>query len=113
MLLIDDQMNISMTRGDTPTINLFLTDANGAPYDCTNDQELVFSVKKNYSDTAIIEIPITRTMYPKISIGMADTWNKDPGDYYYDIKLVTANGMVDTFIANKRFTILPEAHDIF
>ena len=113
MFLIDDQMNISMTRGDTPTINILLTDANGSPYDCTNDQDLTFSVKKSYSDTAIIEIPITKTMYPSFFIGVADTWNKDPGDYYYDIRLITADGTIDTFIANKRFTILPEAHDIF
>ena len=112
MLIIDDQMNISMTRGDTPTIKIELTDASGGHYDCSADQSLKFSVKEDYADTAIIEIPITLQSYPEFTIGMSYTWNKDPGDYYYDTELITADGTVDTFIANKRFTILPEAHDI-
>lgn len=112
MFIIDDQMNISMTRGDTPTIMLELTDASGAHYDCTGDQSLTFSVKEKYDEAAVIEIPITLRNYPEFTIGMMHTWNKDPGDYFYDIRLITADGTSDTFIANKRFTILPEAHDL-
>ena len=112
MLLIDEQMNISMTRGDTPTITIYLKDSNGANYNPSGDQSLTFSVKEDYADAAVIEIPITLSAAPSFTIGFANTWNKDPGDYYYDIKLVTADGTVDTVIANKRFTILPEAHDL-
>lgn len=112
MLIIDEQMNISMTRGDTPTISITLTDAGGNVYDCSGDQSLTFSVKEKYDEAAVIEIHITLRSNPYFTIGFGDTWNLDPGDYYYDICLVTADGTQDTFIANKRFTILPEAHDL-
>ncbi len=112
MLIIDEQMNISLTRGDTPTISITMTDASGNAYDCSGDQSLTFSVKEKYDESAVIVIPITLRLNPYFTIGVADTWNKDPGDYYYDIRLVTADGTSDTFIANKRFTILPEAHDL-
>ena len=112
MFIIDDQLNISLTRGDTPTISITLTDASGNAYDCSGDQSLTFSVKEKYDEAAVIKIPIILRPIPEFTIGAAYTLTRDPGDYYYDICLITADGTSDTFIANKRFTILPEAHDL-
>lgn len=109
MLIIDEQMNMSLTKGDTATIHITVRDASGGTYNYSNDQSMKFCVKEDYADAPIIEISIP--LYSgDLTIGAADTFTRDPGDYFYDIHLITAGGDVCTFIANKRFTILPEAH---
>lgn len=109
MLIIDDQMNMSLTKGDTATIHITVRDAAGGTYDYSGDQSMKFCVKEDYADAPIIEISIPLNT-GNLGIGAAATTTQDPGDYYYDIHLITAGGDVCTFIANKRFTILPEAH---
>lgn len=116
MLIIDEQMNISMTRGDCVDIQINIMDANGAPYDYSGDQQMTFSVRKEYAEPPVMDEPapdleITIPLNTGIlSILMANTIGMDSGNYYYDIYLIKANGYVDTFIANKRFTLMPEAH---
>lgn len=109
MLLIDDQMNMSLTKGDTATIHILVKDASGGTYNYSNDQSMKFCVKEDYADAPVIEISIPLNT-GILSIASANTSSLDAGDYYYDMHLVTAGGDVCTFIANKRFTILPEAH---
>ena len=109
MFLIDEQMNISITKGDTATTGVSVKDASGASYDFSGDQSMKFCVKEDYADAPVIEISIPLNT-GVLSIAAANTSSLDAGDYFYDIHLVTAGGQVCTFIANKRFTILPEAH---
>ena len=109
MLLIDEQMNMSLTKGDTAELNIAVRDASGNPYDYSSDQTMKFCVKEDYADAPVIEISIPLNT-GVLSIAAANTSSLDAGDYFYDIHLVTVGGDVCTFIANKRFTILPEAH---
>ena len=119
MLHIDEQMNISMTRGDTVQISISLTDNNGNAYDFSGDQEMVFSMRKEYAEPPVIDepapdleiqIPLTGVRAGILAMGTGDTVGLESGDYYYDIHLVTAAGYVDTFINNRKFTLMPEVH---
>ena len=49
MLIIDEQMNISMTRGDSVDIHIMVQDANGSNYDYSGDQAMKFSLRKEYA----------------------------------------------------------------
>lgn len=116
MLLIDDQMNISLTRGDCVDIHITVTDSTGANYDYSGDQDMVFSLRKEYAEPPVMDEPaplLTKNIplnTGNLNFAVSDTVGLDSGDYFYDIYLTTAGGYICTFIANKRFTVLPEVH---
>lgn len=116
MLIIDEQMNISMTRGDSVDIHIMIQDANGSNYDYSGDQAMKFSLRKEYAKPPVmdepapdlvIDIPLNTGV---LSILTANTIALDSRDYYYDIYLIKANGYIDTFLNNKKFTLMPEVH---
>lgn len=109
MLIIDEQMNISLTKGDDADMTVYPKNRDGSNYDCSGDQSMKFCVKEDYMDAPVIEISIPLNTQ-LLEILPAHTSSLDPGDYFYDVHLVTAAGKVCTFIANKSFTLLPEAH---
>ncbi len=109
MYRIDEQQNITMTRGDTVEIVVDIFNEDGTVYDCSGDQSLNFSVVKSYGDAPIIDQDLNLTDRT-IHLYLSDTWTRDPGDYFYDVHLIQADGSIVTFISNKRLTILPEAH---
>lgn len=110
MLKIDDEDNIYLTRGDTAIIDIALFDEDGEPYAMLSSDRLVFTLRKLYDKGAIlIEKEVDE---PSFSFTSAETKDLDFGEYVYDIYLKnTGSGKIDTFIAEKTFTIGEEAHD--
>lgn len=108
MLKIDEEDNIYLTRGDTAIIDIALFDEDGEPYAMLSSDRLVFTLRKLYDKGVIlIEKEVDE---PSFSFTSADTKDLDFGEYVYDIYLKNT-GKIDTFIAEKTFTIGEEAHD--
>lgn len=102
MFKIDGKQNVYITRGDTATCEVGITDPN-FPYDEYELEEgdyLVFTVRaqpKQIDETnePLIQKTLTGN---QIIIESADTESLEYGQYYYDVKLIFANGDVNTII---------------
>lgn len=114
MLTIDQSTNkISLTRGDTMTLKIALTDSNGEVYIPGFTDVVRFAVKKRYTDeTPLININADinhETGEITLVVPPAATKDLDPGVYKYDIQLSSAGGtVVDTFIDRATFHITEE-----
>lgn len=103
-----DGKTITMTKGDSVTLNVVVTTQSGEPYSPSDGDTIRFAVKKDYSDTRVAilkQIPLD-TM--QLSIRPEDTSSLKVGEYVYDIELRTADGIVDTFIPRATLRILEE-----
>lgn len=104
MLYVDSDNNIKLTRGDTASFDLTITE-NTTSYDFSNDT-VVFTVKKNvYTDTILIQKTFSDGI---INLTPSDTNPLNYGTYYYDVQLTTPGGSVFTVIPPTKFTVAEE-----
>lgn len=97
--------NISIIRGDSATITLSVTDANGDPYVILPTDTVTMMVRQ----TPTSEVVMSKTFADAtLSIAPADTSSLSCGNYVYDVQLVHEDGWTDTIIPVHQFTILPE-----
>lgn len=85
MLKVLDGNKIFLTRGDSGSVTVTLTDAGGDPYDASGDT-VEFGVKKSIYDT---ECLIKKTLEDGETITFVpeDTKDLDFGDYLYDVQV--------------------------
>ena len=89
---------ITVTRGDTGIISLNLTQ-DDEPYEFSEGDKIVFSVKKKLKDTEyVLRKETTRDT---IFLEHKDTDNIAPGNYYYDIEITYNTIQVATIGPNK------------
>lgn len=95
MLKIDGN-NIYLTRGDSATLSLEVTDQEGNPYEPKEGDEFIFSVKNN---DLVVPYELTKKFNSELDIYITseESSNFNFGVYLFDIKLVNS-GVVDTFI---------------
>ena len=95
MLVIEDN-NIHLTRGDSAELSLEVTDQEGNPYAPKQGDEFIFSVKNN---ELVVPYELTKKFNNDLDITITseESLKFNFGVYLYDIKLVN-NGIVDTFI---------------
>ena len=109
---------VQMTRGDTLVAHLEITTSSGETYTPKEGDSIRFALKHarmnssrtKYQDdepVLVVNIPID-TMTLEIASG--DTKELAFGEYAYDMELTTADGAVDTFIAEARLILRPEVH---
>lgn len=109
---------ITMTRGDTLLVAVGMETKNGDTYIPVEGDSLRFALKHKtmngtksefVDDEPLINkpIPIDTCI---LQLDPADTKPLGFGDYVYDIELTLANGYVDTFIYEAKFTLAPEVH---
>lgn len=115
MWKIDNDLKITLTRGDTPSFKLNLTttneDGDVVPYVPAPTDRIIFALKKAATEQelwASIVIPndtmtLTFTEDTTRALGF--------GNYVYEISLNTEDGYHDTFIANKPIIITEELYD--
>ena len=106
---------ITMTRGDTlrVRVNIDVDDAAYTPVEGDVvrfylKHDLLNSKKTAYKDpTPLIEkiVPIETML---LNLASDDTKALEFGEYVYDLEITFANGVVDTFINNEKFTLVPE-----
>lgn len=99
---------ITLTRGDTFTAQVSITDSEGNSYVPAEGDSVRFAMKAKYTDTQpllIKDIPIDTL---KLVLDPVDTKELLFGTYVYDIQLTKASGEVDTFITTAKIKITEE-----
>lgn len=97
---------ITMTRGDTAVLKLDIIDEQGIPYDVTDSDVVIFTLKRSVLDKAVV---FQKSMVDgKITIQPQDTANLEYGQYFYDVELTKEDGFVATVIPPHRFVIAEE-----
>lgn len=97
--------NISIIRGDSATITLSVTDAQGEPYTILPTDSVTMMVRQTPTSEAVISKTFTDAV---LTIAPADTSSLPCGNYVYDVQLVHADGWTDTIIPVHQFIVLPE-----
>lgn len=106
MLIIDDELNITITRGDTATLTLTVKDGD-TDYDYSSDLTQ-FTVKRS---TETQDIVFQKTFSgTSIEITPDDTKNLYYTDLYYDVQLITPENKVYTVITPHKFIIGEEVN---
>lgn len=102
-------MALSITRGDTMSLDIEITGVNGEPYELREGDTLTFTVKKTtkVGDRRLVRKVMTAETGCKLRLGEEDT-SLDYGDYRYDVELRTADGDVCTVVKPDRLTITEE-----
>lgn len=104
MLYIDDDQNITLTRGDSATFGLTVKQ-NTSSYDFSNDT-VKFTVKKNVNTEDIL---FQKTFVGGvINLTPSDTNDLKYGTYYYDVQLTTQSDGVYTVIPPSKFIVAQE-----
>lgn len=97
--------NISIIRGDSATITLSITDANGDPYVILPTDSVTMMVRQTPNSEVVMSKTFTDAT---LSIAPADTSSLPCGNYVYDVQLVHEDGWTDTIIPVHQFNILQE-----
>lgn len=107
MLAIDDNNNITLTRGDSASISVALKNPDGTDYTLQSGDELLFTVKYNcITEDIIIQKDISTDAI--INLIPSDTKDLLYGEYFYDVQLTRANGDVNTVIPPRDFIVAKE-----
>lgn len=101
---------ITMTRGDTLTVQIAINKADGTPYEPEQGDAVRFALKKDYSDKAPLIMKTIDIEDLCLTLVPNDTKKLAFGDYVYDIELTQEDGTVDTFVAKARFKITEEVY---
>ena len=109
MFKIEDN-SIILTKGDTFIADLTIYDDNGAEYVPQLGDSIVFALKRTPQDRKPYILKDIDINTRKITIYPDDTKNLGFDTYIYEIKLISDNGMVETFIAQGSFKIATEVH---
>lgn len=107
MILFEDG-DISLTRGDTAYISLNLTN-NGEPYEFKDGDTVTFTVKENYDEEENYLFQKVVAAGDTIVIEPIDTKPYEYGRYIYDVQVNTAVGEVFTVIGPGTFKLTKEA----
>lgn len=106
MLVIDENNNIKLTRGDTAIITLTVK-RNGVDYDYSEDLTQ-FTVKRNtVTSDVVIQKTFTGT---SIIIDPADTKDLYYQDLKFDVQLITPDNEVYTVITPHDFILTEEVN---
>ena len=96
---------IYLTRGDTLHLQVGMMIGNEA-YELQEGDVVRFAMKKEYEDDEPLILKNLEDGWLNLVPG--DTKELEFGDYVYDIQLTTAEGEVDTFIHEAKFSLLKE-----
>ena len=119
-MIIDEQNNIRIVRGDTGEITVELETSGGEPYVFTENDYLKFGVKRSPFDSALVIEKDIPTDTGKLVLDSESTANLEFGDYLYDIRLYSVDSetgavSVSTPISGKfsvGYNVLPSEIEI-
>ena len=85
MVKIDENMGITLTRGDSASFALTIEDSEGQTYDFSNDVVRLGIKRSPFDATCLIEKEIDED--GNFVFVPADTASLEFGDYYYDVEV--------------------------
>lgn len=102
MFKIDGKQNIYISQGDTAVCSLTITNPN-FPYDEYQLQDgdvAIFTVRQQPKQVGDDSDPLIQKtiVNNQIILDTADTVNLEVGQYFYDVKIIFANGNINTII---------------
>ena len=101
MVKVTDSQIIVLTKGDSASLTVKIFDGE-QEYDYSNDT-VKLGVKRQLSDSECI---IEKTVEDgKVTFEPEDTKDLKVGSYFYDLKIVCADGSVCTVIASAQFIL--------
>lgn len=107
----DGNNTIRITRGDSLTVNVYLTDNCGFPYTPIDGDEVWFTVKKNAKSEDILIRKAVSLETLSVVLIEEDTKNLAFGEYKYEVEvIVTSSNDHYTVIKNAPFIITEELH---
>lgn len=108
MLYIDEDQNITLTRGDTGFFEISLVNKNGEAYTPQEGDRLRFALGKSWGKDTLFtkDIPLDTCT---LEIEPNDTKNLDFKKYKYDIEFTDGYGHVSTVILGE-FTVDKEVY---
>jgi hypothetical protein len=97
MLYIDEEQNITLTRGDTGIFNISLQNQKGKAYTPQQGDSLQFALSEGYGKTPLLikQIPIDTCI---LELEPNDTKSLKFKRYKYDVQFTSAEGQVSTII---------------
>lgn len=101
---------ITMTRGDTLSVDVEIVQADGSKYILRDGDSVRFAMKRDYTDAEPILLKDLDDVNPRIELLPEDTKDLDFGRYVYDVELTKEDGTVDTFIDRAVLNITEEVH---
>lgn len=116
MLYIDDCNNITLTKGDTLTLEVALykrptPGTDPEPYTPVEGDEIRFALSKSYVGMSDYKLLVNKPIdidTLTFTVSSQETGALNYGTFNYDVELTHADGTVDTFISAK-MTITGEA----
>lgn len=106
MFRIEDK-TIYITRGDSASMEVSVTQADSTDYTLQNGDKLTFSVKRSVRDEEAL-ISKTITSGSCFDFTPEDTAGLVFGEYRYDLQLKTKDGKVFTIIEPSGFVVCSE-----
>jgi hypothetical protein len=97
MLKVKSNGSIIMSRGDTVSLDVYITDSEGQEYILKEDESLYFSAKQKLTDKNYA-IPPKKLDGKTLHLMGEDTYDLDFGTYLYDIQLRKSDGRCNTII---------------
>ena len=85
---------IEIVRGTTNTLKIEVTDADGNAYNLEDGEKILFGVKKDAKDEALVIRKTVTQLYDgycTIDLAPADTIGLEYGRYVYDVGLQSGN----------------------
>lgn len=101
---------ITMTRGDTLSVDVEIMQADGTKYILRDGDSVRFAMKRNYFDADPVLLKELDGTNPRIELLPEDTKDLEFGRYVYDVELTKEDGSVDTFIDRAVFNITEEVY---
>ena len=109
MLIVDGNNNIKLSRGDYAEICFNLKDDSGHEYILAEGKQIKFGVKIRAD---LVNELISKTLsnpgesFVVVTLENADTKNLTFGTYFYDIRLISADGKINTPMQQAKFEIM-------
>lgn len=107
---VSDDNTITLTRGDTFSAKVSITNSDGTAYQPMIGDKIRFAMKKSVRDNDPIlvkDIPVNTMM---LVLEPNDTKQLEFRTYIYDLELTKATGEVDTFVTLAKIIITGEVH---
>lgn len=109
MFIVDAHNNIKISRGDYAEICFNLKDESGSEYILAEGEQVKFGVKIRADfDTELIGKTLSNPeeSFVVVTLENADTKDLTFGTYFYDIRLISADGKINTPMQQAKFEIM-------